>query len=92
MHNKSCGYWRCANRVGLFLALAFVVCFIWFFIHPVEQDLHVRLLQLSFYGYSGMNVSSFISGLIQSYIWAYIFVGLWYLVGCCYKGGTCKHD
>jgi len=49
--------------------------------------LHMQLLELSFYGYDGMNVKSFIFGLIQSYIWGYIGVGLWCLssacCGCC---------
>ena len=73
------------NRVGIFLALLFVMCFAWYWLHPVHQELHMQILELSFFGYSGMNSVSFISGLIQSYIWGYIGTGLWYLSACCQK-------
>jgi hypothetical protein len=89
MHGSHCNYWRCANRIGLFLAILFVICFSWFYIHPVEPDLHLRMLRLSFFGFTDMNVSSFVLGAIQSYIWAYIGVGVWQLVGCCFKAGQC---
>lgn len=65
-------YWQQANQIGWFLALLFVVCFIWYYLRPVEQDLHLRLLKLSYFGFNGMNIGSFVLGVIQSYIWAYI--------------------
>ncbi len=86
-HKPKCGYWRCSNAVGLFLAILFIICFAWLYINPVEADLHLRLFKLSFLGFSGINFVSFIFGLIQSYIWAYIGVGIWMLVGCCFKSG-----
>ncbi|MDP2683702.1 MAG: hypothetical protein Q8P20_01470 [bacterium] len=88
--NKKCGYWRCSHRVGLFLAILFVACFVWFYINPVEQDLHLRNLRLAFLGFSGLNFSSFLLGLLQAYIWAYIGVGIWSVVGCCLKPGADK--
>ena len=88
-HGKG-SYWRCANHIGVFLVLLFAVCFLWFYINPVEQDLHLRLFRLSFIGYSGMNVASFILGAVQAYIWAYVAAGLWLLAGTCCKGGKCE--
>lgn len=90
-HDCHCSYWRAANHVGLFLVVLFVICFSWYFIRPVEQDLHFRLLKLSFFGYDGMNLMSFILGAIQSYIWGYIFVGICYLTGCSHKHNCHEH-
>ena len=82
---NNCSYLQCANRAGLLLVILFVLCFVWYYIRPVEQELHLKLLKLSFYGFTNMNVGSFILGVIQSYIWGYIAVGAWQLVGCCCK-------
>ncbi|MBU0667700.1 hypothetical protein KJ951_01180 [Patescibacteria group bacterium] len=88
MFKKSpCDYWKCANAVGLFLVALFVICFAWYFIRPVEQELHMQMMKLSFFGFEDMSVVSFILGAIQSYVWGYIVVGLWTLVGCCIKPG-----
>lgn len=85
MHGGKCeSFWKCANRLGLFIVLLFIVCFIWYFVRGAEADLHMRLLKLAFFGYNDMGVMSFILGAIQSYVWGYIFTGLWCLVcGCC---------
>jgi len=84
MYGGKCdSFWKGANRLGMFLVLLFAVCFIWYFVRSVEADLHMRLLKLAFFGYSGMDVKSFILGAIQSYVWGYIFTGLWWLAcGC----------
>lgn len=87
---KHCNFWKCANRIGLFLAALFVLCFLWYYIHPVEQEYHLRSLRLAFIGYSGMNGVSFVLGAVQAYIWAYIGLGLWHLFGCCMKSGQCE--
>jgi len=68
-----------AHKVGIFLALLFVFCFVWYWVRPVHQGLHIQLLELSFFGYSGMNVFSFFAGLVQIYLWGYVGVGVWYL-------------
>jgi len=91
MHKAQCGFFRCSNSVGLFLASLFVVCFAWYFVHPVEQTMHVQMFRLSYIGFSGMNALSFVLGLIQTFIWGYVGVGLWMLVGCCLKKGTDCH-
>ena len=88
MQSKN-NFLQCANRLGVFLAVLFVLCFIWYYLRPVEQDLHLRLFKLSYFGFNGMNIGSFILGVIQTYIWGYLFFGAWQLVvGCC----GCKKD
>ena len=85
MDNKN-NFLQHANHLGLFLTLLFVVCFIWYYLRPAEQNLHLQLLKLSYFGFSGMNFGSFILGAVQSYLWGYIFFGLWQLSGCCKYG------
>lgn len=87
-YESNCGFWRCGHKIGLFLVVLFVLCFLWYFFRPVEQVLHLGLLKISFIGYTGMNFSSFLAGFVQSYIWGYIGVGIWMLVGCCMKRGS----
>lgn len=85
--------WRWGNKVGLFFVLAFLGCFAWYYIHPVEQSFHLSSLRLAFFGFSGMNGVSFIAGLVQSYIWGYLAVIGWYLVGlCCGDKGMEHHS
>jgi len=72
--------WRLAHKLGLFFILLLILCFIWYAIHPVQRELHMGLFEVSFYGFSGMNVVSFILAAVQVYIWGYIFVGLWGIV------------
>lgn len=83
--NKNCSYIKCANRVGLFLAVLFVICFVWYYINPAERELHQSLLKLTYIGFSGMNAVSFVLGALQTYVWGYIIVGIWKYVGCCLK-------
>ena len=71
------------NKVGVFLALLFIACFVWYWVQPVHQELHMQRLELSFFGYQGMNSGSFIFGLVQSYIWGYIGVALWHVANYC---------
>lgn len=79
------------NHVGVFLALLFIIAFAWYWIHPVHQDRHLQMLESIFFWFEGMNFLSFISGLIQSYIWGYIFAGLWCLAGYC-SAGCCRRE
>lgn len=91
MYHLPCSWWRCANRIGLFLVLLLVLCFLWGSVNTTEPELHLRNLRLMFLGFSGLNVASFVLAAIQVYVWAYIGVGLWQLVGCCFKSGQCQH-
>jgi hypothetical protein len=79
MWNKKSGYMQGAHQIGLFLVLLFVLCFVWAFVRGVEADLHLRLFRLSYFGFEEMNAVGFIVGAVQTYIWGYVFVGLWSL-------------
>ncbi|MBI2463581.1 hypothetical protein HYV57_01345 [Candidatus Peregrinibacteria bacterium] len=87
MTHAKCNYWKCSNAIGLFLVILFVLCFAWYFIRPVEQELHLQLFRMSIVGFEEMNAIGFILGAIQSYILGYLGVGIWTLVGCCMKSG-----
>lgn len=92
MQEGKCNYWRCANRIGLFFVILYIVCFVVHYINPVDAELRVKLFQMAFFGFSGMNFVSFLLGLVQVYIWGYLGLGLWFLVGCCFKSGAeCEH-
>ncbi|PIR04037.1 MAG: hypothetical protein COV59_02525 [Candidatus Magasanikbacteria bacterium CG11_big_fil_rev_8_21_14_0_20_39_34] len=90
MKHEECNFFRCSNRVGIFLVALYILCFAWYFIHPVNQSVHIQMLEMSYFGFSGMNFVSFLLGAIQTYIWGYVGVGLWSLLGCCHTKGTCK--
>lgn len=79
---------RC-RHLSFFLAIVFVACFFWYWIHPVQQVFHLQFLQSAFFGFTAMNFGSFIFGLIQSYIYGIIFTAFWDLAGyisrCCRK-------
>lgn len=85
----TCSFWRCANSIGLFLVIFYVLCFLRYSIYPVSQELHLSTLQVAYFGFSGMNFPSFILGAVQTYLWAYIGLGIWQLVGCCFKIEKC---
>lgn len=59
---------------GVLLAILYVLCFFWYFAikAPVLQELHLNLLRLSFIWWNGMDFASFISGLVQAFIWGWI--------------------
>lgn len=95
---KNCKSWLFGHKLGIFLVLMYLVCFAWYFVHPVEQEMHLAMLRMSFFGFTSMNFVSFLFGLVQVYIWGYVAVLLWHLTmllgGCgmkdkC-KGGECK--
>jgi hypothetical protein len=79
------------NHLGIFFVLLFILCFFWYWLHPVQQEFHLKFLQSLFFGYSEMNAISFILGIIQSYIWGYIIAIIWYFSSYC-AGGCCKRD
>lgn len=82
MNNQN--FWQKGLRLGVFFAILFVICFIWYYLRGGSDEiktLHNSLFELSFFGWSGMNASSFIYGIIQSFIWGYIAVALWNLSG-----------
>lgn len=72
-------FWTRANRLGVFLLFLFILCFIWYYLMPSGRTLHEQLLKFTLFGFSGMNLASFILAAIQSYLWGYIFLVLWNL-------------
>ncbi|MFH0987996.1 MAG: hypothetical protein V1763_01345 [Parcubacteria group bacterium] len=87
---KCCSCWPKAWRFGLFLVVLFVICFIWYFVMPAQQDLMLSQLQMSFFWFSGMNFWSFILGAIQTFIWGLIISVIWCgIMGC---GCECKTE
>lgn len=81
-------FWKLGTRIGVFFVILFIICFAWFYIRggsPEIKQLHENLLALSFLGWSGMSVASFILGLIQTFIWGYVAVALWNLSGAFFK-------
>ncbi len=63
--------------IAVFLVFLFIICFGWFYIQPVENELHQDLLRLTYLGWSGMNLPSFFLGVIQSFLWGFIFTAVW---------------
>ncbi len=84
---KNCG--KHGNHLGIFLGLVFILCFLWYWIHPVQQQFHLQFLESAFFGFNGMNMRSFVLGLIQSYVYGYIFHGVWCI--SCRLSGCSKH-
>lgn len=66
-----------AFSLAILFAIGFVVCYFWVYksTDPDLVNMHLGMLKISFFGYSGMNFASFILGLIQSFIWG-ILVGV----------------
>ncbi|MBI5135217.1 hypothetical protein HZA86_03215 [Candidatus Uhrbacteria bacterium] len=88
----SCGYWKCAHRVGLFLAALFVICFGFHSVYQPDPEFLLKMFQSVYLGFTGMDLTSFLLGAIQTYIWAYIGVGIWYAVGCCHNWDQCQKE
>jgi len=72
-------FFKKAHHLGILFVIWFVICFAWFYVQPVERVLHVRLLRLSFFYFSDMNLMSMLSGAVQAYLWGYIGVATWVL-------------
>ncbi len=65
------------KKLGLtlstFFALGFIIDYFWHLtMSGMQRDLYLDLLQLFYIGFTGFNFSSFVSGLIQIYIWGWI--------------------
>jgi len=69
---------KTANQLGIFFVILFIICFAWYYLKG-QTELHLQLLRLTFFGYSGMNVVSFVLAAIQAYVAGYVLVGLWQL-------------
>lgn len=79
----------CKKHFGATLAglgtIAYVACYFWGFVIPADvQELHANLLRISVLGWSGMNVTSFLLGVIQWAIWGLLIATVWTMLtkGC----------
>lgn len=91
MEDKKCCFWCVANRLGIFFVILFALCFAWGYVGPIDPAFHLQSLRSAFWGFSGMNVVSFIFGAVQVYVWAYILSGLWALTHrCCCGCNKCE--
>ncbi|MBT4349992.1 hypothetical protein HOD19_04435 [bacterium] len=73
-------YWHYANKIGLLFIIIFAIIFFWSYFHPVHLALQRQMLEITFFGFNGMNMPSFFVGAVQSYFWGYIVVILWKIV------------
>lgn len=81
-HGCCGGYWKKANFLGLYFLLWFGLCFAWYYLNPVEQELQLKLWRISFWGFEEMNMSGFWLGALQSYLLGYLALGLWRVLAC----------
>lgn len=87
VHPKT--YSKLALQVGVLFGGLYVLCFFWPAIRGLDAELvalHFKMWQIAFFGFSGFNAASFISGLIQSFVYGLIAVGVWRLSGLCCGG------
>lgn len=72
-------YLRYSNHIGIVLVIWCFIYFAWFYIHPTDRMLYEDFLRVSFFYFSGMNLTTFIVSAIQCYLWGYVAVGTWVL-------------
>ena len=92
VHPKT--YSKLALQTGLLFGGLYVLCFLWPWMRGLNAELsalHFKMWQIAFFGYTGMNVMSFIVGLVQSFIWGAVAVGVWRLMGWC-SGARASHE
>jgi len=67
---------------ALFGGIAFIACFLWSYTigDTALHSLHVDMFRMSFFAFSGINIASFIAGLIQSILWG--LISGWALAKC----------
>lgn len=79
--NRKSNFVHKSHRLGVFLVLLLIVCSVWYYVNPSGREMHLEMFRMSYLGFSGMNMMSFILALVQTYIWGYVFVGVWWLSG-----------
>ena len=84
----------CKKHLGATLAglgaVAYIVCHFWGYVVPADlQQLHMDLLRMSFIGWTGMNVQSFVLGIVQSAIWSWLIGAAFAIIGK-WCAGSCK--
>lgn len=66
---------------GVLFALIYILCFFWYCAikAPVLQEMYLNMFRACFLWWNGIDVMSFVSGLIQSFIAGWILVILLWL-------------
>ena len=80
MSNYPTAQWT--KGFAVFFGISFIGCFLWDSIitDPVLKELHMNMLKISFFGFSGRDLTSFVSGIVQSTIWG--AVAGWLIATC----------
>lgn len=76
-----------------FGAVAYAVCHFWYYAVPADlQQLHADLLRMSVLGWSGMNVTSFILGVVEWAVWGWLIGIVFVAIGssCAKTCSACK--
>lgn len=86
----------CKKHLGPALAIlgavGFVLCSLWGFVIPVDvRELHADLLRISVLGWSGMNITSFILGIVQWAIWGWIIATIFGAISSWCEKSCSKH-
>ena len=68
-----------SNRIGIFFVFIFIVDVLWHYLRPVQPELINQVYEISYLWFTGFNLQSLILALVQTYVWAYVIVGVWYL-------------
>ena len=76
-------YW--SNRIGIFFVLGFLFDTLWHYFRPVHPELIDQFYGICYFWWTGFNFKSIVLALMQTYIWSYLVVGLWYLTDECCK-------
>ena len=87
VHPKT--YTKLALQVGALFSGLYVLCFFWPTIRGLSAELsalHFQMWQIAFFGYTGMNIASFVAGFVQAFVWGVIAVVVWKLAGICCGG------
>lgn len=71
-----------ALSLATLFAIGFVVCYLWVYTSnaPDLIKMHIDWFRIAFLGFSGMGFVSFLSGLIQSFIWGILVGGVFVLI------------
>ena len=68
--------------VSVFSVLSYALCFLWAYTLAGDQkEMYINWLRMSYLKFAGIDVVSFLSGLVQTFVWGWIgvavFVWLW---------------
>ena len=68
-----------SNRIGVFFVFLFIIDVLWHYLRPVQPELINQFYEISYLWFTGFNLQSLVLALVQTYVWAYVIVGIWYI-------------